>query len=126
MSTLPEIDITTLTSADPLASVEYEGKIEPDSKKETSAILEAFKARAKQEAKRMRDATDSEYWFAVCFGNREEKEQFLHAINMIAHGDKYIDGRKLAEAMGINLDKTDFRSSVARKSPKLVSSVGTI
>ena len=124
MKELAHIDLSGIAGNDPLANVDLNGTVEEDAKKETSAVLEAFRARAKREEKRMRDATDSEYWFAVCFGNRDEKEQFLHALGMMAHGDKYIDGRKLAEAMGISLDKTDFKATVSGKRPAFIKSVG--
>ena len=57
-----------------------------------SATLASFKERAKKERKRYVDATDSEYWVALCFQSREAKEQFLrdHALDDL--GDKYLDG----------------------------------
>lgn len=91
--------------ADPLAGVEYTGNVEVDSARE----LEAFKdhgidQRRKDEDKRFRQATDSEYWFAVCFEDRAQKEAFLAALpNARQIGDKYIDGKALAKAMGIDL-----------------------
>ena len=56
--------------ADPLAKVEYVGSVEADSKAEVSAVLQAFKDRAKAEQKRFDLATDSEYWVVLCFQSR--------------------------------------------------------
>jgi len=72
---------------DPLANVGYTGSVEADSKAEVSAVLQGFKDRAKAEQKRFDLATDSEYWVALCFQSREQKEEFLRAVKMLALGD---------------------------------------
>lgn len=95
------------TPADnPLDGVEYgdEPDVEADSKAEASALLKSFKRRRKTEDKRFRDATDSEFWFAVCFRTRDEKNAFLDALGARRQcGDKYLDGHKLAQIMGIEM-----------------------
>lgn len=82
---------------DPLAGVDYASckGVGEESTAEVSALLTAFKARQKQEQKRFQDATDSEYWFAVCFKNRAEKDEFLKKYNLAALGNKYLDGGKV-------------------------------
>lgn len=70
---------------------------------EASEVLTAFRSAASREDQRFLDATDSEYWVAVCFQTREQKEEFLRKA-LIAHlGDKYLDGMKVAQVMGIEL-----------------------
>jgi len=69
-----------------------------------SALLEAFKGRANAESARLIDATDSEFWIAVCFQTREQKEEFLKKAGLWQLGDKYLDGTKVAKAMGIKLE----------------------
>lgn len=59
---------------------------------EVSETLASFKDREKQEAKRFRDATDSEYWVAICFHSRADKEAFLAEHGLDHLGDKYLDG----------------------------------
>ena len=88
---------------DPLANVDYTGDLSEDSQRELTAREEGYRERAKNEAKRFTAATDSEYWFAVCFSDREEKQRFLSAIGLTGHSapDKYITGRQLAAALGI-------------------------
>lgn len=86
-------------AADPLAGVEYSGDLAADSAAELSAMEQAYRDRAKAEADRFRGATDSEFWFAVCFTSREEKEAFLAGFGLARLGDKYIDGRALAKAL---------------------------
>jgi len=78
--------------------------LEAEMAADTNEMLEAFKARAKAENVRLRDATDSEHWVAVCFQTREQKEEFLKKANIIQYGDKYLDGMKVARALGIKLE----------------------
>ncbi|WDH77912.1 hypothetical protein PTQ19_10300 [Microbacterium esteraromaticum] len=89
---------------DPLASVEYTGKLAEDAAAEFTALEHGYRNRAKAESDRFKRATDNEYWFAVCFDSREEKERFLERAGLIAHGDKYLDGRFVADSLGVNLD----------------------
>lgn len=97
-----------LPELDPLANVDYTGELESDSDKEVSALLEGFQERAKREDERFRIATDSEFWFAVCFQSREQKEAFLQAMGWIQNGNKYLDGITLANQAGITLPKVDL------------------
>ena len=83
--------------------------------KETSAVLEAFKARAKAEQERFALATDSEYWVGLCFQTRAQKEAFLTAAKLIQHGDKYIDGQLLAKRMGIELPPAAVPYNISAK-----------
>ena len=67
-------------------------------------MLSGFKGRAQVENQRFLDATDSEYWFAVCFQTREQKEEFLEKLKLMEIGDKYLDGMEVAKALGIELE----------------------
>jgi hypothetical protein len=88
---------------DPLADVAYTGDLEKDSAAELTAMEEAYRGRAKAEQARFTAATDSEYWFAVCFKSREDKEAFLRATGLLRHGDKYLDGYAAAHALGVEI-----------------------
>ena len=79
-------------------------EMEEKTLEETNAVLNAFKERTENENARLLDATDSEYWFAVCFQTREMKEEFLQKVGLLKLGDKYLDGLKVAKALGIQLD----------------------
>jgi hypothetical protein len=70
---------------------------------EMSALEAGIKKRKKAERDRFQAATDSEYWFAVCFQSRAEKETFLRAAGLWEHGDKYLDGRVVADTLGIDV-----------------------
>lgn len=89
---------------DPLANVEYTGDLPEDSRRELTALQQGFRDRAKREAERFRLATDSEYWIAVCFKTREDKEKFLRNAGLLAVGDKYMDGYAVARVLGVPME----------------------
>lgn len=93
------------TQDDPLENVEYTGYLDEDLAEELTELQKGFNERAKKERKRMQAATDSEFWFAVYFKTRENKEKFLTEVGLPKKifGDKYIDGHKWAKAKGIDL-----------------------
>lgn len=98
------IPLTSDPTPDPLADVDYGHDIETDSAAETSALLEGFRQRAREETNRFYLATDAEFWFAVCFQSQDQKDAFLAAVPWDTDGaDKYIDGTKLARQLGIPL-----------------------
>ena len=70
---------------------------------EVGAVLKGFRDRAKQDDRRVMDAVDSEYWIAVCFQTREQKDEFLEKAGWAELGDKYLDGMAVAKAMKLKL-----------------------
>ena len=101
---------------DPIGELDYANITnEEATSKEISATLLAFKARAKKEQERFAIATDSEYWVGVCFQTRAQKEAFLAGVNLLQHGDKYIDGELLAKRMGVPLPAADVPYNVSAR-----------
>lgn len=92
----------------PLKDVEYcdPPNLNEDCARELEALQKDFSDRARRERDRYRDATDSEYWFAVCFKTRKHKERFLKELGVKRRvlGDKYIDGHMLAKLMGFDIE----------------------
>lgn len=78
--------------------------IEAEAAAEVTEVLAGFKNRAKREDQRFTDATDSEFWIAVCFQTREQKEEFLQKLDLLQYGDKYLDGMLVAAQLGVTLD----------------------
>lgn len=78
--------------------------LEVEAQEEVSETLKAFKARKDAEQKRRLEATDSEFWCALCFETRAQKEEFLGKLGLLVHGDKYLDGRLVAQRLGIVLE----------------------
>lgn len=66
-------------------------------------------------------ANDTEFWFAVYFQTREQKEAFLRAIGYggAQDPDKYLDGQELAEKQGIKLPARPAPYKVGRIDKKL-------
>jgi hypothetical protein len=73
-------------------------------------IRTAFMERAAKDKQRYLEATDSEFWVAVCFRSREQKEAFLSAVRWpgVEVDDKYISGEVIAKALGIALPPARF------------------
>lgn len=111
-----ELDTPERNPDDPIPDLDYPNMTnEAVAVAETSAVLEAFKARAKAEQERFALATDSEYWVAVCFQTREQKEFFLAASKLLKAGDKYIDGALVAKTLGITLPPAAVPYNVSAK-----------
>lgn len=92
---------------------------EESSKRELSELEAAFKRRAEAEQERFMLATDSEYWVAICFQSRDQKEQFLRALDLIRHGDKYLDGWTVAKKLGVQLDRADVPYNTGKGDARL-------
>lgn len=103
----PEVD-------DPLEGVEID---EEDKGQQvqviTSAALEALKKRRADEQASMDLTTDGAFYFCAIFDTRDQKMAFLRALGLSEQGDIYVDGRKLADKMGIEIPE------VKAKMPKL-------
>ena len=83
------------------------GDPEVDCKQDLDALQQGFRDAIKREDKRFELATDSEYWFAVCFQTREQKEFFLKAMELFEHSDKYLNGDVVAEKLGVKLPEAN-------------------
>jgi hypothetical protein len=117
---LSDLDIPELAGVkkepaadDPFKGIKYTGNASVDSKAELTAIGQAFRERALADKKRQELATDSEYWFCVCFLTREQKEEFLEKAGLPVNS-KYLDGRIVAKALGIALESPDPEFSKAK------------
>lgn len=87
-------------------------------------LHQGFRERMKNEAKRRAIATDAEYWLCVVFQDRDQKDQFLRATGWETLGDKYLDGERLADRMGVAIDKSEIVYNIGGADPKLSALVG--
>ncbi len=94
------------------------GDAEIDSAADLDAVQSGFRARAADESRRFALATDSEFWAALCFQTREQRDAFLAAIGAfdLVIDARYIDGCELAKRMGVALPDA---SVPYRAEPKL-------
>lgn len=104
---------------DPIGPIAYPGTADGDTRATLDAVGQAFKDRARAERERFKAATDSEYWFAVVFETREQKEAFLRAMKWLKLGDKHLDGCLLAEQEGISLPPASVPYVAAKPDRKL-------
>ena len=93
--------------------------IEEAPEEELSELLAGFKSRAREENRRFLVAVDSEFWFAICFQTREQKDAFLKATRWAQQGDKYLDGQWVAKQLAIDLPPADIRYNVGKTDRKL-------
>ena len=66
--------------------------LEESSREELGEAEAAFRNRLAKEDKRKAAATDSEFWFAVYFQGRQEKDAFLRKYGLDKIGNKYLSG----------------------------------
>lgn len=102
----------------PLSRVPVTGNNEVDLAAQLNAFQLAAKEALRNEIKSKDDMFDSEFWIAVCFQSREQKEAFLRALNLLDHGDKYLDGYVVAEKLGVELPgsgKVQFSNKINSK-----------
>ena len=123
---LPDIDraLSDMDMVNPLDAVPDTDDSEADNKNVMSAALAAFKAQAKNETKTFQDNTETEYWFCVCFQNREQKEEFLKKAGWFNHGDKYLDGQFVAKKMGIEIPEVTRKFNTGEVEKSMVA-IGT-
>lgn len=96
-------DQLTGITDEPAVDEKPAGTFEEQADTQISELEAGIKSRKKAERDRFRAATDSEFWFAVCFTSREEKERFLRAAGLWEHGDKYLDGAVVAAALDVDM-----------------------
>jgi hypothetical protein len=94
---------------DPLVNVPDTGSVQENARLELEAVQTAFYERRDSQKHSSITQFDTEYWFAVIFEDRDQKEHFLLSLGILQHGDKYVDGRILAEALSIELPVSDVR-----------------
>jgi hypothetical protein len=126
LASLPDLDALL---ADPVpspldANEEFYGdNIEANTALDDATIVDEFSAireGRQAQARAIELANDTEYWFAVYFQTREQKEVFLKAMHWFEHGDKYLDGQYVAKKQGISLPPRPAAYKVGRLDKKLV------
>jgi hypothetical protein len=89
---------------------------------EDKLVDEAFAsihAGRKQQQEAIELANDSEFWCAMYFQTRDQKEEFLRRMGWLDIGDKYLDGQVLAKVQGIELPERPAKYKVGKLDKKL-------
>ena len=79
--------------------------LEESCRDEIGEAEQAFRDRLGKEDARKRMATDSEFWFAVYFQSRAEKEMFLRKYGLAKIGDKYLSGSMVDNMLSARLNR---------------------
>lgn len=112
---------------DPFSNVNYTGDIEEDALEETGQIMSAFYKAEKERRDYFRALiNDPEYWCVLCFQTRDQKEKFLEALGLLELGDKYLDGLKVAEKLGVELEHIPLQKRKPPKPPVLLRQTDVI
>jgi hypothetical protein len=97
-------DAPTPAMGNPLDSMVYPEGVEAAALAEAQAIREAFQTKYRGELDSFRAQDDPDYWFLVCFQTRAQKDAFLAAAGWDKFGGQlYLDGLKLAAALGVDI-----------------------
>ncbi len=96
--------------------------IEIDSLDEVQELKKKFTENAKKEESQRDQQHDSEFWFAVYFKTREQKETFLKLVGII-NDDKYINGSELAKKLNIEFPTIDLKIPKKRDNKKFATFV---
>ncbi len=114
----PSIKRPTLPSLvrakDPLKGVPDTGDVEADSKAEISALEQAFRDRAKEEAARFQGATDTGYYFCIVLEDRAQCDALLAGLGVLGRSDLFVDGRDIAAKLGIELPAATRKPSLGK------------
>lgn len=87
-------------------------RVEADAEAELNAVAAKFQAVYKQNREDFTNATDSCYFVSVCFQSRAQLTEFLNKANLMDKLDsnsQFLDGKFLAERMGIKLNTPALR-----------------
>lgn len=126
MDDLPDLDDALNRPQTIMEQLEENGMFGDSNEQNTKMVNEvihnefaAIHEGRKQQQDAIELANDTEYWFAVYFQSREQKEAFLKAVDWFQRGDKYLDGRFVAEKMGVTLPPREAPYKVGKLDKKL-------
>lgn len=99
-------NFNSLFSADvqsPVEGMTYTDDPETDAKEEISRTLQALRENEKLRRNQYTEMVDTEFWCAICFQSRGQKDEFLEKLGLLRHGDKYLDGLFVARVLGVDI-----------------------
>ena len=89
---------------------------------ELTDIQRGFRERMAAEEKRFRMATDGSYYTTICFESGEQCDAFLAYFGIgRGAGSLFVDGRPMADKLGIELPPADLRPTENRVPKKLAA-----
>jgi len=110
----------------PLAVMSSSDDLEADADAEVGAMAAAIADEKKLRRDAYRTLVDPDFWFAVCFQSREQKEAFLTAVGWLDHGSRYLDGLWIAKRLGVDVQPIPLTAKPVRAAPKNLRDVEVI
>lgn len=104
----------------PLDRLDLSDDPEEAAEQEVSAALQHILDEKKKRRDAYRDMLDHEFWFAICFQNRRQKDEFLKAVGWDKIGDKYLDGLKVAAALEVPIEPVNLPVKDVRPAPVIL------
>lgn len=116
---LPPLESVFENDGDPLESVEYrENDLEHNSDVEMSEVVKQIKEAKRAQFDRFRVSRDPDYWLALCFQSREQRDEFLRRVGWTTIGGRYVNGLDVARRLGADIEPIDLSPLPARGKPK--------
>jgi len=116
---LPDIETMFNLDGDPLEDVDFDpNDLEASATAEMSEIVRLIREKKKESADRFRIADDTDYWVALCFQCREQRDEFLRKAGWSDLGEKYLNGLEIARRLGIDVKVYDIKPLPLRGKPK--------
>lgn len=108
---------------DPIDESTFPGDLEGDARAEVDQVRHAFaEAREKEKAHFARQ-TEAGYYFVAVFEDEPQCDAFFKAVKLSRQGDLFVDGRILADLLGVELPASDMRYVEPRKSKRMLGLV---
>lgn len=104
----------------PLDKIDLDGTPEERADAEVSAALQHILDEKQKRRDQYRTMVDHEFWVAICFQNRDQKERFIELMGWTDLGNKYIDGLKVAERLNVAIEPENLPIKDVRPAPKLL------
>lgn len=102
---------------DPIDEDKFPGDLQGDADHTLDSVQSGFRERMAAEAARFKRATDASYYFVVVCETGAQADVLLDALGGERKaGDLFVDGRAVADHLGVDLPKADL---VPRKAPKI-------
>jgi len=119
---LPDIETMFNVDGDPLEDVDFDpNDLEASATAEMSEIVRLIKEKKKESSDRFRTANDTDYWVALCFQCREQRDEFLRKAGWSDLGEKYLNGLEIARRLGVDVEVFDLKPLPLRGKPKKFS-----
>jgi hypothetical protein len=110
------------SAPDPIRDMPAGTPPDVSTKAELTDIQRGFRERMAAEEKRFRMATDGSYYATVCFESGEQCDAFFAYFGIDnGKGSLFVDGRIMADKLGIPMPPADLRATENRINPKLAA-----